>query len=73
MAGHLVMARSFLRAMGLDGDIGTFTVDLMGGQAEVTAGHKMESFANGELTITSTRYPFCDDGPTNRPPPSAPG
>ena len=60
------MARSFLRAMGLDGDIGTFTVDLKDGQAQVTAGHKMESFANGELTVTSARYPFCDDGPTNQ-------
>ncbi|MGA2540204.1 MAG: SGNH/GDSL hydrolase family protein [Verrucomicrobiota bacterium] len=64
-AGHLVMARCFLRALGLDGDIGTFTVDLKGGHAEVTAGHKLESFANGELTITSTRYPFCDGGATN--------
>ncbi len=26
-AGHLVMAYAFLKAMGLDGDIGTFTVD----------------------------------------------
>lgn len=65
-AGHLVMARSFLRAMGLDGDIGTFTADLKGGEAQVTAGHKMESFANGELAVTSARYPFCDDGPTNQ-------
>jgi lysophospholipase L1-like esterase len=65
-AGHLVMARSFLRALGLDGDIGTFSVDLAAGRAEASAGHKVESFANHELTITSTRYPFCDDGPTNK-------
>jgi lysophospholipase L1-like esterase len=64
-SGHLVMAHCFLRAMGLDGDIGTFTVDLQGGHAEVSAGHKMESFANGELAITSARYPFCDGGATN--------
>ena len=64
-SGHLVMARCFLRALGLDGDIGTFTVDLRGGRAEVSAGHKLESFANGELTITSERYPFCDAGATN--------
>jgi lysophospholipase L1-like esterase len=64
-SGHLVMAECFLRALGLDGDIGTFTVDLSGGHAEVSAGHKLESFANGELTITSERYPFCDAGATN--------
>jgi lysophospholipase L1-like esterase len=65
-AGHLVMARSYLRAMGLDGDIGAFTVDLAAGHAEATAGHKVESFANGTLAVTSARYPFCDDGPTDK-------
>ena len=64
-SGHLVMAYCFLRTLGLDGDIGTFTVDLQGGRAEVSAGHRMESFANGELAITSARYPFCDGGATN--------
>ncbi len=64
-SGHLVMARCFLRALGLDGEIGTFKVDLKGGRAEASAGHKVESFANGELTITSMRYPFCDGGATN--------
>ncbi|MGA2556427.1 MAG: SGNH/GDSL hydrolase family protein [Verrucomicrobiota bacterium] len=64
-SGHLVMAYCFLRTLGLDGEIGTFTVDLKGGKAEASAGHKVESFANGELTITSTRYPFCDGGATN--------
>jgi hypothetical protein len=59
------MAHCFLRALGLDGDIGTFTVDLAGGKAVVTEGHKLESFAGGELAITSTRYPFCDGGATN--------
>jgi lysophospholipase L1-like esterase len=64
-SGHLVMAHCFLRALGLDGEIGTFKVDLKGGHAEASAGHKVESFANGELTLTSTRYPFCDGGATN--------
>ncbi|MDB6018260.1 MAG: hypothetical protein JWR19_2749 [Pedosphaera sp.] len=27
-AGHTVMAYAFMKAMGLNGDIGTFTVDL---------------------------------------------
>jgi lysophospholipase L1-like esterase len=64
-SGHLVMARAFLLAMGLDGDIGTFTVDLGAGKADATAGHHVDSFANGALTITSSRYPFCDAGAIN--------
>ena len=39
-SGHLVMAECFLKALGLDGDIGTFTVDLKNGHAEATAGHQ---------------------------------
>jgi len=64
-SGHLVMAWCFLRSLGLDGDIGTFTVDFKGGHAEATAGHTVESFAKGDLTITSARWPFCDGGATN--------
>jgi lysophospholipase L1-like esterase len=61
-AGHLVMAYSFLKAMGLDGEIGTFTVDLKAGQAAATAGHRMDDFKNGVITVTSSRYPFCASG-----------
>ena len=32
-AGHLIMAYAFLKALGLDGDLGTFTVDLGSGKA----------------------------------------
>ena len=61
-AGHLVMACAFLKAMGLDGDLGTFTVDLGSNRATATAGHKVESCKNGEVTLTSTRYPYCAAG-----------
>jgi lysophospholipase L1-like esterase len=61
-AGHLLMARAFLKALGLHGDIGTFTVDLAAGTASVSAGHTLDSFANHKLTITSARYPFCAAG-----------
>jgi lysophospholipase L1-like esterase len=64
-AGHLVMAYAFLKAMGLDGDIGTFTVDLGAQQATVSAGHTLDSFNDGALTITSRRYPFCATGDLN--------
>jgi len=64
-AGHLIMAYAFLRAMGLDGDIGTLTVDLGAQTAAATAGHTVESFKDGQLTVVSTKYPFCASGDTN--------
>ena len=64
-AGHLVMAYSFLRAMGLDGDLGTLTVDLGAQTATATAGHTVDSFKDNQLTVTSTKYPFCASGATN--------
>ena len=56
--GQLVMAYAFLKGMGLDGDIGTITVD-MKGQATATDGHKVISAASGKVELESTRYPFC--------------
>jgi lysophospholipase L1-like esterase len=64
-AGHLVMAYAFLHAMGFDGNIGTFTVNLKTQSARVTEGHTLDHAANGEFTITSRRYPFCATGQTN--------
>ena len=64
--GQTVMAYSFLRAMGLDGDIGTVTVDLAAQKADASMGHKVESVANGEVTLTSSRYPFCATADTNK-------
>ncbi len=61
-AGHVVMAYSFLKALGVDGEIGTFTVDLKSGKAKASQGHEVLSFNNGELTIKSRRYPFCGAG-----------
>ncbi len=65
LAGQLVMAYSFLRAMGLDGDLGTLTVDLGAQTATATSGHAVESFANNTLTVVSTQYPFCAGGEIN--------
>ena len=56
------MARAFLKALGLDGDLGTFTVDLAANKATVTSGHEVESFADNTLTLISSRYPFCATG-----------
>ena len=58
-AGHVVMAYAFMHQFGLDGDIGTFTVDLGSKKAKASSGHEMLGFKDGELTIRSHRYPFC--------------
>ena len=65
-AGHLVMAYANLKAMGLDGDLGTITVDLKSGQATATGGHEVAGCQDGEVRLVSRRYPFCAAGPTNR-------
>ena len=61
-AGHLVMAYAFLKSFGLDGDIGTFTVDLKSVKATASKGHEVISSADGEVKIKSGRYPFCATG-----------
>lgn len=65
-AGHFVMAYAFLKALGLDGDLGTFTVDLVAGRATATPGHEINGLSNGALTLTSHRYPFYTGGDLNR-------
>lgn len=61
-AGQVIMAWAMLRSMGLDGEIGTITVDLTESQATASDGHRIDSLANGKLTLTSSRYPFCASG-----------
>ena len=58
-AGHLIMAYAFLNAIGLHGDIGTFTVDMKRNRIKVSKGHKVISVQPGAFTIESSRYPFC--------------
>ncbi len=71
-AGHTVMAYAFLKALGLDGNLGTFIVDLNKNKMRTSAGHQLVSAENGEFKITSVRYPFCPclprtDGSRNYP------
>ena len=58
-AGHAVMAYAFLKAMGLDGEIGTFKVDLKRRTMEVSKGHELISASGDAFSLRSTRYPFC--------------
>jgi hypothetical protein len=53
------MAYAFLKAMGLDGDLGTFTVDLKKETMKTSAGHEVVSSQYGEFKIKSSRYAFC--------------
>ena len=64
-AGHLVMAYAFLKAMGLDGRIGTITLDLAAGQATASEGHRIVASEAGRVEVESSRYPFCAAGPAN--------
>lgn len=61
-AGQVIMAWSMLRSLGLDGDIGTITINLAGGVASASAGHTVGSFSDGKVALTSSRYPFCARG-----------
>ncbi|MCA9260477.1 MAG: SGNH/GDSL hydrolase family protein [Planctomycetales bacterium] len=61
-AGHAVIAYAFLRAMGLDGRIGEFTLDWDSGDCECSDGHTVQSYDDGLLTIVSERYPYCARG-----------
>ena len=64
--GRLVMAYAFLKAMGLNGDLGTITVDLKGAST-ATGGHKVLSGNGGKVEVESTRYPFCFTGDEKSP------
>jgi lysophospholipase L1-like esterase len=59
--GQLVMAYAFLKGMGIDGHIGTITIDLKG-KASSTDGHKLVGEETGKVELESTRYPFCFTG-----------
>lgn len=59
-AGQLLMAQAFLKALGLDGEIGTITVD-MKGAASASSGHVVKGGQNGSVTLESTKWPFVFD------------
>lgn len=60
--GHLVMAYGFLKALGLEGDIGTIAVSMKTSKATASHGHKVIRTQDGKVELESTRYPFCFDG-----------
>jgi lysophospholipase L1-like esterase len=61
-AGQVVMAYAFLTAMGLDGNIGTVTVDMAKSNATASRGHRILNSSANTVDIESSRYPFCASG-----------
>jgi lysophospholipase L1-like esterase len=57
--GQLCMAYAFLKGLGVDGNIGTITVDLAANKADATDGHKVLGVKDGAVEVESSRYPFC--------------
>lgn len=72
--GQLVMAYAFLKAMGIDGHIGTITIDFKG-KAAATDGHRVVGEETGPSTglgaskveLESAKYPFCFFGDEKSP------
>ncbi len=64
-AGQLLMAQAFLKALGMDGAIGTITVDAKG--ATASEGHRVISSADGTIELESSRWPFCFDADPKNP------
>ena len=56
--GHLMMAYAYLKAMGMDGNVGTITYDMSTSEAVTDNAQHVRSAANGEITLESARYPF---------------
>ncbi len=61
-SGHLVIAYSFLKGLGFDGNIGTIMWDLDKERASGSEGQKIVSVQGGKVDIESSRYPFCFTG-----------
>ena len=65
-AGQTMMAFAFLKAMGLGGNIGEITFDLQSSKATATEGHTVDQTKDGVIKLTSSRYPFCAEGPLDK-------
>jgi lysophospholipase L1-like esterase len=62
-AGQVIMAYAFLKAMGLDGNLGTINVDLKNSTASAEGKHEIKAYSDGVVTVVSSQYPYCATGP----------
>lgn len=65
-AGHAVLAWCFLKALGLDGDLGELGVDLGSGKATAARGHVFKGMRGEDYVFESRVYPFCAEGLPDR-------
>lgn len=61
-AGHVVMAFGLFAALGFDGDLGSFSIDLATKTAVTTGDHLFKAETDNAYTFISHRYPFCAEG-----------
>jgi lysophospholipase L1-like esterase len=57
-AGHVMMATAYLEGLGLRGDVGQITVDLVAGKATSREGQRVVKYENGVVSLRSFRLPF---------------
>lgn len=65
-SGQLIMAYTFLKSMGMNGNIGNIRVNLKKNQAKASSGHELIEFDSGSVKLKSSRYPFCATGPMDK-------
>jgi lysophospholipase L1-like esterase len=56
-AGHVMMAAAYLKALGLDGDLGTVDINLSDHSAKGSGGQRLVALDAGGLTLISDRIP----------------
>lgn len=61
-AGQTIMAYAFLNALGVDGNIGEFHVDMSSKNATTKGAHQVVGFDGKRLEIESKQYPYCAAG-----------
>lgn len=61
-AGHVVMAYGFFKALGFDGNLGNFHIDLATKSAATNDGHVFKGELENRYTFTSSCYAFCAGG-----------
>ena len=58
-AGQTIMAYAFLKALGMEGEVGALSADLKANKLKTSKGHQLISSSEGRFELRSSRYPFC--------------